>query len=119
MHLRNEPLPERQGFCVRVVDSKNSHALVEPEEHDVSQGVPERRESLAIEVDIDDILILLRRIFGILDGAIGPPVEPFWMLLYPGVIRRTLNGEIQRDLQPLLTRCRHQPGEILKATQLR
>ena len=82
--LGDQPLPEGQRLGMRVVDTKDPHALFEPEEHDIAQGVPEAWDGLAIEVDIDDVFVLLRRVLGVLDGAVGPPVEPLRMFLDPG-----------------------------------
>ncbi len=76
-------------------------------------------QRVAVEVDVDDVLVFLRRVLGVLDGAVGPPVEPFRMLLDPGMVGRALDGEVERDLQPVLVRGRDQPREILEACRAR
>jgi hypothetical protein len=35
------------------------------------------------------------------------------MLLEPGMVGRALDGEIERDLEPVLAAGRHQPAEVL------
>ena len=77
---------------------KMLHALLDPEQHDVAQRLPQRDAVGAVEVRIDDVLVFLRRVLGVLDRAVGPPLEPFRMLLQPGMIRRALDREVERDL---------------------
>ena len=40
------------------------------------------------------------------------------MLLDPRVVGRGVDGEVERDLQPVLARRRHQPGEVLERAEL-
>ena len=70
-------------------------------------------------MDVDDVLVFLGRVLGKLDGAVGPPVEPLGMLRDPGMVRRALDGEIERDLQAVLARRRNQPLEIVERAELR
>ncbi len=47
-------------------------------------------------------------------AAVGPPVEPAAMLLQPGMVRRALHGEVDRQLQPVRggrrTQCGNRPA---------
>src|SRR5690606_23635996 len=73
----------------------------------------------AVEVDVDDVLVLLRRVLGVTDAAVRSPGEPARMLLQPGVVRRALDGEVQGDLQAMLAGGADQFAEILATAQLR
>ena len=116
---RDHPLPERQRLGVRVVDPEDLHAVLDPEQHHVAQRVPDRRIGVAVEVQVDDVLVFLRRVLGELDGAVRPPVEPLRMLLDPRMVGRALDGEVERDLQPVRMSGLQQPLEILERAELR
>src|SRR5690606_34575727 len=118
LYFADHPLPEREGFRVRIVDAEDSDAMADPEQHDIAQRMPKPRDRLAVEVDIDDVLILLRRVLVEFDGAVRTPVEPFRMLLDPRMIGRALDRKIERDLDVHFARCFHQTAEILEAAKL-
>src|SRR5690606_12726890 len=67
---------------------------------------------------IDDVLVLFRRVLREFQRAVWTPVEPFGMLLDPGVIGRTLEGEIERDLETVILRGFHKASEILERAEL-
>ncbi len=92
--------------------------MADPEQHYVAQRIPQPRQGIAIEMDVDDVLVFLGGVLGELDGAVGAPVEPFGMLLDPRMIGRTLNREIQRDLQPVVAGRIDQAAEIVEIAQL-
>src|SRR5207247_6099678 len=50
--------------------------------------------------DVDDVLIALGRILGVLDRPVGPVLEPLRMLGQPRVVGRALDREVERDLEP-------------------
>src|SRR5215471_1259491 len=56
LDLSDQPFPELKWLSVRVVDSKNTHALSDPEQHDVAQCFPKAFIVRAVKVRIDDIL---------------------------------------------------------------
>src|SRR3546814_14342855 len=64
-------------------------------------------------------LVLLRRILGELDGAVGAPVEPLRVLLDPGMVGRALDGDVEGDLQPVLGGRVRQAGEVVEVAELR
>ena len=72
LHLVDQPLPERERLGVRVVDAEDADALLHPEQDDVAQRLPQRDAVGAIEVRVDDVLVFLRRVLGVLDRAVGP-----------------------------------------------
>jgi hypothetical protein len=89
-------------------------SLLDPEEHHSEQLVPQRLPGLAVEVDREDVLVLLRRILGIADAAVGALVEPLRMFAYPGVIGRTLECEIERDLHSEPLGRGHEAPEVFE-----
>ena len=116
----DQPLPERQRLGVGIVHSEDAHPLVDPEPHNVPQRLPERRRrTRRIERDVDDILVFLRRVLRIADRAIGPPFEPFRMLADPRVVRRTLDREIKRNLDPLPGSRVAEPAEVFERAERR
>src|SRR5581483_7055138 len=117
-HLVDQPLPERNRLRVRVVDAEDRDAARDPEQHDVAQRGPEALPVLRVEVDVVDVLVALRRILGVLQRAVGAPVEPFGMLLEPRVVGRALDREVERDLEPELLRVRAEPLELLHRPEL-
>ncbi|MNQ87439.1 hypothetical protein D3C85_1026620 [compost metagenome] len=119
-HVFDQPLPERQRLGVRIVDAVDLHALGHPAEDDVAQRQPQAGYGIGgIEIDVDDVLVLLGRVFRVADGAVRSPTEPTRMLLEPGVILGALDGEIQGDFQAMVGSRGHQPAKILAAAQLR
>ena len=84
---------------MRIVDAKYCYALLDPEENDVAQRAPNIvGAAIRIEFDIDDILVFLRRVFGETQRTVGAPAKPIRMAFQPGMVRRALNCEIERDL---------------------
>ncbi|MNN48248.1 hypothetical protein D3C81_1627190 [compost metagenome] len=105
---------------MRVVDAEDLHALLDPADHDVAQFHPQARNRLrGIEVDVDDVLVFLRRILRVLDRAVRPPVEPARVLLEPWMVLGALDGKIQGDFQAMGRSGRHQSAEVFAAAQLR
>ena len=104
---------------MRIVDAENADPLVRPEHERIAQFHPQGVGLRTIKIDIDDVLILLRRIFGILDRAVRTENEPFGMLLDPRVVRRALNGKVQSDLHFQFLRPTDERTEIVHRPQLR
>ena len=118
-HVGDHPLPERQRLGVRIVDAEDAHAFAGPIEHDVAQRGPQSRRAFAVEIDVDDVLIFLRRVLGVFDRAVRPPLEPVRMILQPRMIGRALDREVERDLQPVLARRRDEAAEVGERAELR
>ena len=113
----DHPLPERKRLGVRIVDAEDAHIVLAPEQNDVAERVPHRRQAAAVELDVDDVLVFLRRVLGVFDGAVGSPVEPFRVLLDPGMVGRAVDGEVDGDIEPVIARGRNQAGEILERAE--
>src|SRR5262249_29303006 len=86
LDLADQPFPEWERLGMRVVDSKDSHALVDPIQDYALELLPERLPVLGLEIERVDILIFLGRVLGVLDGAVRPRAEPAWMLFNIGMI---------------------------------
>src|SRR5438045_1410238 len=98
LHIGGHPLPEGQRLSVRVVDTEQRYAFRYPEQHDVAERLPQLwNRGRRIEVDIDDVLVLLGRVLGVLDGAVWSALEPVGMLRQPWMVRGALDGEVQCD----------------------
>ena len=72
----------------------------------------------AVEVEVDDVLVALGRVLGVLDRTVGPPGEPLRVLLQPGVVGRGLDREVEGDLEPELAGARHEAVEVVERAQL-
>src|SRR6202040_3544783 len=72
-----------------------------------------RHGARGMEIGIGNELVLLGRVLGIADRAVGTAAEPLRMLLEPGMIERALYGEIERDLQAVFARRGDQAAKIL------
>ena len=83
---------ERLG--VRVVDAEDLHAVAHPESTTPLQRLPQAAPVLGVEVDVVDVLVLLGRVLGVLQRAVGAAVEPLRVLGEPRVVGRALDGEV-------------------------
>ena len=63
----------------------------------IPQGLPVGLP-IGPEVDRIDVLVLLRRVLGVGDRAVGTVVEPLGMLVHPGVVGRALQGVVEGHL---------------------
>ena len=83
---------------MRIVDAEDADAAVDPELEDGAELVPEAAPVGGLEVERVDVLILLGRVLGVLDGAVGAVEEPVGVLLDPGVVGRALEGDVEGQL---------------------
>src|ERR1700680_2334585 len=114
------PFPEGKGFGVRIIDAEDANALVDPKHDDVPQLRPQRPPlgGGVFEIQRIDILVLLGRVFRVLDRAVRARPEPFPVLTHIGVIRRALKGDVERDFKTVLLGLREEPLEIPRCAQL-
>jgi hypothetical protein len=82
------------------------------------QRLPQRAPVRGLEVEGVDVLVLLGRVLGVLDAAVGTPAEPFRVLADPGVVGRALEGDVERDLQAMFTRALQQALEVGQGAEL-
>src|SRR5262249_49927337 len=114
LHLADEPFPEVEWLGVRVIDAKGGNAAFDPEEDDALHLLPERRPCVGVEIDRVDVLVLFRRVFGLLDGAGGTVVEPLRVLADIRMVGGALDGEVERDFDAVVLR---RPDERLEVGQ--
>jgi hypothetical protein len=84
---------------VRVVDAEDLHTVRYPELDDSFELVPERAPFLTLEIQRIDVLVLLRRVLGVLDRPVRTMTEPFRVFANVGMIGRRLIGQVQGDFE--------------------
>src|SRR5207253_215589 len=114
----NAPMPKRQRLRVRIVDAKNANPFACPEAKNVAQLAPQFLPRLALEVKRINVLILLRRIFRVLNRSVGTTLEPLRMLANERMIGRSLKGDVERDFDPVLRRERDELLEIVDCAEI-
>ena len=118
-HLGDQPLPERHRLRVRVVDPEDEDAPRAPAEHDVLSAFQSASRSIGVPVEVVDVLVALGRVLGVLERPVGSPLEPLRVLGQPGVIGRGLDREVERELDPGLSRRRDHRVEVGVAAEIR
>src|SRR5262245_26556889 len=93
----NAPFPELEALGMRVVDAEDAHAALDPELEHALQLLPERLPLRALEIERVDILVLLRRVLGVLDGAVGAAPEPLGVLAHIWMVGRALESDVECD----------------------
>ena len=112
-----QPLPEHHRLGVRVVDAEHLDAVAHPEPHDAQHLVGQALE-VVVEVERVDVLVLLRRVLGVRDGAVGAGGEPLRVRLDPGVVGRALQREVERDLEPELVGLGDERVEVVDRAEV-
>src|SRR6516165_7167971 len=102
-----------------VVDPKGAHALANPKHHSVAQFSPQSLAVGIVEIDIDDVLVLLRWVFGVFDRTVGPESEPFGMPAHPGMVGGALDREVERHLNAERRGGADEPAKICERAELR
>jgi hypothetical protein len=80
---------------------------------------PELAPRVGLEVEGIDVLVLLRRVLGVLDRPVGSPAEPFRVLAGVRVVGCGLEGDVERDLEAVLVRTGDEAPEVVEIAQLR
>src|SRR5690606_705162 len=117
--LAQAPLPEGERLGMGIVDSKDSHPVIDPELEDALELTPKVLPVRRLEVEWIDVLILLRRVFCVADGGVGPLLDPLRMLFYVGMVRGCLKSDVEGDLQAELVGPSHEAIERLDAAEIR
>ena len=102
-----------------VVDAQDPHSLVDPEQHDRQQLLPQLAPVLVFEVERIDVLVLLGWVLGVLDRAVGAVLEPLGVLARVGMIRRALERDVERHVEPMFGRRCDQVAEVVQRAQVR
>src|SRR5512143_301940 len=75
-NVPDQPLPEPERLRVRVIDAEDANTAADPRLDDAAYLVPEGAPIVGLEVDRVDVLVLLRRVLGEADRAVGAVLEP-------------------------------------------
>ncbi len=91
--------PEEHRFGVGVVDAEDPHAVGHPVPQD-PQGLGDQAVHVGVEGDGVDVLVFLRRVLGVGDGAVGAVVEPLGVFVDPGVVGGALEARSRAISRP-------------------
>ena len=116
-NLSEQPGPEIDRLGMRIVDAEDAYAVAHPELDD-PQALQVDPVAVVVEIDGVDVLVLLRRIFRVRDGAVGALGEPLGMLGDPRMIRRCLEGEVHGDLKPERLGLGDEPVECIEVAEV-
>ena len=119
LDVGDDPLPEGERLGVRVVHPEGADAVADPEPEEIPAGVPERLPVVAPEVERIDVLVLLGRVLGVLDGAVGADEEPLRVLPDPGMVGRALQRVVERHLEAEGAGGGHKAAEVGQRPQRR
>src|SRR5690606_39798277 len=97
--LAQAALPEGERLGMGIVDSKDSHPVIDPELEDALELTPKVLPVRRLEVEWIDVLILLRRVFCVADGAVGPLLEPLRTVSDVGLVRGRAKRDVEGGLQ--------------------
>src|SRR5438105_13166036 len=97
LELAEAPFPEGERLGVRVVDAEDGDAVPDPELEDALQLLPQPAPVAGLKVERVDVLVFFGRVLGILDGAIGPLLEPLRVLAHIRMVGRALERDVQRN----------------------
>ena len=115
--LLEQPLPERDRLGVRVVDPEDPDAVRHPVLDD-AQHLAADPDRVVVEVDRVDVLVLLRRVLGVGDRAVGAGGEELRVRLDPRVVRGHLQGEVEGDLEAEPVGAGHERVEVLEGAEV-
>ena len=103
---------------MRIVDSEDSYSPLNPEaHHSFDLGI--QTLGVVVEVQRVDVLVLLWRILGVGDRAVGASGEPFGMRGDPRVIGRCLECEVEGDLHSEIVHGLHERIEVGECSKIR
>ena len=104
---------------MRVIDPENGNPFFNPEKKNTAKFKPEILPVRSLEIDRQNVLIPLWRIFGKLYRSVRTPLEPLGVLLHIGMIRRALKCNIDSDSNTLLLRLGNESTKFSYGTKLR
>jgi len=103
---------------VRVVDAEHLDAVVDPHLDDAADlGVD--AFGVVVEVQGVDVLVLLRRVLGEGDGAVGAGGEPLGVRGDPGVVGSALQRDVEGDLEAVAAGLLDEVVEVLERAEAR
>ena len=103
---------------MRVVHAEDSHAVVHPVAQD-AQDLLGQTFGIAVEPQRVDVLVLLRRVLGVGDGAVGADREPRLARSGPWVVGCGLQCKVQRHLHAQILGACDEGVEVVDCAQIR
>ena len=117
----DHPRPERERLGVRVVDPERADAVPDPVLEHVPARLPQR-DAVGLlrgpELDRVDVLVHLRRVLGVADRSVRPPLEPLGVVAHPGVVGAALERVVEGDLEAELGGARHEGVEVVDGAEV-
>src|SRR5579885_3508006 len=104
---------------MRVIYPENSDSVLDPKQDYPPQLLPKLSPLRRFEIQGEDILIFLWRIFRVLNGAVRPFAEPLRMPASIGMVGRALKSDVERNLNSMLFGFGNQMVEVVQRPQLR
>ena len=102
---------------MRVVDPEDPDSMRHPEPDDpLDLGIQALR--VIVEVERVDVLILLRWVLGVGDGAVGARREPLRVLGNPRMVWGGLEREVEGDLHAEVGNCRDEAVEVVDGAEV-
>ncbi len=100
----DDPFPKAESLGVRIVDPKNLDPLCNPVIDDALEFMPQGAPILGFKIEGVDVLVLFRRVLRVLHAPVGAVLEPLRVGRDIGVVGRTLERDVERDLDAEFTR---------------
>ena len=113
----DQPRPEVRRLGVRIVDAEDLDAVIHPVPHH-PQHLHVEAGRVVVEVERIDVLVLLRRVLRIGDGAVRQFGEPLPMVLGPRMVGSALQGQVERHLEAQIRSGGDEVVEVLDGAQL-
>src|SRR5580658_7189504 len=101
---------------MRIIDSEDPDTLIHPEQDNALQLIPQVGPLRGLKLERVNILILLGRILGVLNGSIRAPAEPIRVLANVRMLRRGLKRQVNGNFETKLVRAIDQASKILHRT---
>ena len=118
VHRFDQPIPEVRGLSVWIVHAESLHAVLDPEHHH-TEDLGINTVGIIIKVQGVNVLVLLRGIFRISDGAVRKNRKPLGVLSRPGMVGGALQSKIEGDLDAKLLGLLNQRIKVLQGAQIR
>ena len=113
----DQPRPEVRRLGVRIVDAEDLDAVVNPVPHH-AQHLHVEAGRVVVEVERIDVLVLLRRVLGVGDGAVRQFGEPLPVVLGPRMVGSALQRQVEGHLQAQIRSGGDEVVEVLDGAQL-
>ena len=93
--------------------------MISPKKNDAHHFRPKLLPVLASEIERKDVFVFFRGVLGEFDRAVRALIKPLRVLAHVGMIRGTIDREIERDLHSAFTHFALEPVKIFQRTKRR